>query len=292
MTDAVIQAPGLPAAAVEAFAAALLAQETRRRAGAARLYRVVDDDASRRVIAALAGFWKCDATLVRPDLRCADFRVLAMDMDSTAITVEGIDELARMAGKGPAVAAITAAAMRGEITDYSDSLRRRVALLAGADAALLERVRRERVRLSPGARDLVAAAHGLGWRTLLVSGGFDAIAAPVGAELGVDAVVANRLVVVDGRLTGEVVGPEENEGAIIDGPAKARALQRLCGALEPPAHARAAVAVGDGANDIAMMAIAGLSVAYRAKPAVQQHASCALDHAPLDAILDLFADRW
>jgi phosphoserine phosphatase len=290
--DALIQAPGLPSAAIEAFAVALLARETRRRPGAARLYGVVDDAATRKVTAALATFWKCDANLVRPDLRTADFRVLAMDMDSTAITVEGIDELAALAGKGPQVAEITAAAMRGEIPDYSDSLRRRVALLAGSDAALLERVLRERVRISPGARELVAAARALGWRTLLVSGGFDAIATPVGAELGVDAVCANHLVVEDGRLTGEVVGPAEDEGAIVDAPAKARTLQRLCAALEPPARPLAAVAIGDGANDLGMMAIAGLSVAYRAKPAVRERATCALDHAPLDAILNLFADRW
>lgn len=290
--DALIQAPGLPSAAIEAFAVALLARETRRRPGAARLYGVVDDAATRKVAAALAAFWKCDATLVRPDLKTTDFRALAMDMDSTAITIEGIDELAALAGKGAEVAAITAAAMRGEIADYSDSLRQRVALLAGSDVALLERVRRERVRISAGARELVAAARGLGWRTLLVSGGFDAIAVPVGDELGVDAVCANRLVVEDGRLTGAVEGPAENAGAIIDAPAKARAVQRLCASLEPPARPRAAVVIGDGANDLAMMAIAGLSVAYHAKPAVKERATCALDHAPLDAVLDLFSDRW
>lgn len=152
--DLVIQSQSLSAEAVEAFRVALLAPRHRRHADAARFYAVPADRDTHRVVQALAAYWQCDIAFVHPGLSCADVRVLVMDMDSTAITVEGIDELARLAGKGEEVAAITGAAMRGEIADYAESLRRRVALLAGADVALLDRVRSASLQPSAGARRL------------------------------------------------------------------------------------------------------------------------------------------
>jgi len=288
--DLVIQARNLSADAAQAFAAACLAARHVRRGTAARLYGVHDDAESRSIVAALAAFWKCDAAFVDPRLRMADFRVLVSDMDSTLITIECIDELARLAGKGAEVAAITEAAMRGEIADFSESLRQRVALLAGASVALIDRVSAERLRLSPGAAALLAGARAGGWKTLLVSGGFSAFADGIRDDLGMDASWANVLVERDGRLTGEVLGPAANDGSIVDAAAKARALRQIC--AESGCTPRQAIAVGDGANDLQMMAAAGLSIAYRAKPVVKERATYALDHTGLDGILKLFADGW
>lgn len=288
--DLVVQSAKLAVETCDAFKVAMLAEPPLRHERAARLRGVDDDAFSRRVAGALAAYWRCDANFVRPGLRTGDFRVLVMDMDSTAITIECIDELARMAGQGEAVAAITAAAMRGEIADYAESLRRRVALLAGAPAALLQRVAVERLRYSDGVRRLLQEARRLGWSTLLVSGGFTYFAEQVGRELGFDAVRANDLVVHEGSLSGEVTGPREYDGRILDAAGKARMLQQLCG------HAGCgtdrALAIGDGANDLQMMAAAGLSIAYRAKPLVRQHATCSLEHTPLDGVLELFEDCW
>ncbi len=288
--DLVIQSADLSTEAFDAFRVALLGARHRRHACAARFHDVATDPESRRIVRALAEYWHCDAALVRPELLAGGMRVLAMDMDSTAIAVEGIDELARLAGQGAAVAAITAAAMRGELADYSHSLRQRVALLAGTDAALLEQLRAGGLPASPGSAALLREARALGWRTLLVSGGFSVFADSVAAELGFDTSRANRLGLRDGRLTGEVEGPPENDGRILDAAGKARMLQQCCAEIGCPT-ARAIV-IGDGANDLAMMALAGLSIAWRAKPVVKQKASCSLDHSTLEGVLELFADRW
>jgi len=288
--DLVVQAPALAPAAIDAFAAACLADEVRRRPGAARLRGIDGGPETRRVVAALARYWNCDAALVPARRRGSDFRLLVMDMDSTLITIEGIDELARLAGKGAEVAAITASAMRGEIPDYAQSLQRRVALLAGADAGLCQRVIDERLRLSPGAAALLAGARALGWHSVLVSGGFTVFAEHVRNALGIDTAWANELGVDHGRLSGSVRGPAFNDGQILDGMAKARALREHCAALG--CSGAQAIAIGDGANDLEMMAAAGLSVAYRAKPVVKARADLSLDHSALDAVLSLFADRW
>ncbi|MFN0160248.1 MAG: phosphoserine phosphatase SerB [Burkholderiales bacterium] len=210
----------------------------------------------------------------------ADFRLAVMDMDSTLITIECIDEIADMMGVKPAVSAITEAAMRGEI-EYPESLRRRVGLLEGLQAAALERVYSERLRLSPGAETLIDGLHAAGITTLLVSGGFTFFADRVKARLGLSMARSNTLEIVDGHLTGRVIGD------IVDAQAKRAELLAACARLG--CSASAAIAIGDGANDLAMMEVAGASIAYRAKPVVRARATWAISHNGLDAILPLFA---
>ncbi|MGE5337529.1 MAG: haloacid dehalogenase-like hydrolase, partial [Gemmatimonadota bacterium] len=171
MTDLVIQSLDLPGEAIEAFRVGCLARRVKRRRNGARLVGIQDDADTRKVARALSAYWKCDAAFVRPDLRLAEFRLLALDMDSTLIGIESLDEFAAFAGKGPQVAAITEAAMRGEIPDYKESLRRRVAMLTGADASLLQRVYEEKLYLNPGAEALIRSCKAAGLKTLLVTGG-------------------------------------------------------------------------------------------------------------------------
>jgi len=215
-----------------------------------------------------------------PDERClADVRLVAMDMDSTLVTIESIDEMGDMLGIRERIADITAQAMRGDI-DYAESLRRRVALLAGLEEAALERICEQRMHLSPGAEALVRRCRSSGIRTLLVSGGFDFFTGRLQQRLGIDEVLSNVLEIERGRLTGRVLG------AIVDGRAKAAKLRAEIRRLG--LRREQALAIGDGANDIPMMSEACISVAYRAKPAVREHATHALDHAPLDGVLNLF----
>ena len=220
---------------------------------------------------------------VRPPLALADFRLIAFDMDSTLINIECVDEIAAAAGRKAEVAAITEAAMRGEIADYKDSLRRRVALLAGVAVEALEQVWRERLQLNPGAETLVRACQAAGLKTLLVSGGFTFFSDRVRDRLGLDFTRSNVLEVAAGRLTGRLV--DQPWGDICDGEEKRRMLRQTCAqlGLEP----RQAVAVGDGANDLPMMAIAGLSVAYHAKPKVREQAMVAIDSGGLDRLLEV-----
>ena len=213
-------------------------------------------------------------------LATSAFRAIAFDMDSTLINIECIDEIADAAGKKAEVAAITEAAMRGEITDFKDSLRRRVALLAGVSADFLGEVYEQRLRLNPGAPELLAAAREAGWATLLVSGGFTFFADRVRERLQIDTAFSNTLEIVDGRLTGRVLGD------IVDGAAKRQHLLDLCARLGcPPAQA---IAVGDGANDLPMMGAAGLSVAFHAKPKVREQAMVAINDGGLDRLLSVF----
>ncbi|GHT96533.1 hypothetical protein AGMMS49545_21740 [Betaproteobacteria bacterium] len=209
-----------------------------------------------------------------------DYRLIAFDMDSTLITIECIDELADFAGKKAEVAAVTAAAMQGEI-DYPESLRRRLALLAGLDARVLARVYGERLTLSPGARELLAAAQAAGLRTAIISGGFTYFTERLRIELGFDFATSNELEISGGKITGRVVGD------IIDAKAKAKHLKRI--KRELGVTTEQTIAVGDGANDVLMMAEAGLSVAYHAKPATRAGADVALSFAGLDGLLRLFA---
>jgi phosphoserine phosphatase len=224
---------------------------------------------------------RLDWAWVPDERRLAGLRLVAMDMDSTLVTIESIDEMGELLGIRAQVAAVTAQAMRGEI-DYAESLRRRVALLAGLEETALEHICEERMHLSPGAEALVRRCRERGIRTLLVSGGFNFFTAWLQERLGLDAVLSNVLEIDGGRLTGRVLG------AIVDGQAKAARLREEMQRLRVgPAQA---LAIGDGANDIPMLREAGVSVAYRAKPVVREHATHALDYAGLDGALNLFLD--
>jgi phosphoserine phosphatase len=218
-----------------------------------------------------------------PPLKLADFKLIAFDMDSTLINIECVDEIAAAAGRKAEVAAITEAAMRGEITDYKESLRQRVALLAGVPVSALHEVFDKRLRLNPGAEALVRAAQAAGLKTLLVSGGFTFFTDRVRDRLGIDFTRSNVLGVADGALDGRLV--DQPWGDICDGEEKKRMLLSVCAQLhiEP----RQAIAVGDGANDLPMMGVAGLSVAYHAKPKVREQAMVAINDGGLDRLLEL-----
>ncbi|MEQ7008615.1 phosphoserine phosphatase SerB [Actinopolymorpha sp. B17G11] len=204
-------------------------------------------------------------------------RLVVLDVDSTLIQGEVIEMLASRAGCLDEVTRVTAAAMRGEL-DFAESLRQRVALLAGIDARAMDEVRQE-IRLTPGARTLLRTLHRLGYQVGVVSGGFAQIVEPIAAELGIDFVAANLLEVADGVLTGRVVGP------IVDRPGKAEALHGFAEQAGVPLSQT--VAIGDGANDLDMLAVAGLGVAFNAKPVVRQAADTAVSVPYLDAILYL-----
>ena len=231
-----------------------------------------------------------DLTLVlqgcAPPLKRADFRIAAFDMDSTLINIECIDEIAEAAGRKAEVAAITEAAMRGEISDFKDSLRRRLALLQGVPESALEAVLKERLQFNPGARELCAALKTAGLKLLLVSGGFSYFTRYVVQELGIDFVRSNELEIKNGRLTGGLIA--QAWGEICDGEEKRRMLLQCCDAIG--AQPRQAIAVGDGANDLLMLGASGLSVAYHAKPRVREQAMVAINAGGLDRLLTLFSD--
>jgi len=216
-----------------------------------------------------------------PPLKLSDFKAIAFDMDSTLINIECIDEIADAVGKKAEVAAITEAAMRGEIADFKESLTRRVALLKGVPAGALQEVYDQRLRLNPGAQELIDAAKAAGLQTLLVSGGFTFFADRVKARLGMHEAHSNTLEIIDGQLTGRVLGD------IVDGAGKRQHLLDLCARLG--CSPRQAIAVGDGANDLPMMGEAGLSVAYHAKPKVREQAMVGITEGGLDRLLEVFA---
>ena len=218
-----------------------------------------------------------------PPLKLQDFKLAAFDMDSTLINIECVDEIADAAGRKAEVAAITEAAMRGEITDYKDSLRRRVALLKGVTVAHMEQVLNERLQLNPGATELVAACKAAGMKILLVSGGFTFFTDRVRDRLGIDFTRSNVLEIENGVLTGRMV--DQPWGDICDGAEKRKMLLQTCTQLGiDPSQA---IAVGDGANDLPMMGAAGLSVAYHAKPKVREQAMVAINSGGLDRLLEV-----
>ena len=246
----------------------------------ARALRIVEaDEAQRGDSEAYCEAHALDYALVRPGLGWRDFGLVAMDMDSTLITIECIDEIADFCGLKAEVSAITEAAMRGEIKNFNESLVARVALLEGLDASALDQVYAQRLQLSPGAQTMLAAAQAASMRTLLVSGGFTFFTDRLKSRLSLDFTRANSLEIVDGKLTGKVIGE------IVNASVKARTVRETCDKLGIPTSR--AIVLGDGSNDLEMMAQAGLSVAFRAKPVVRAAADVAFNHVGLDGLLRL-----
>ena len=221
-----------------------------------------------------------------PPLQLADYKLIAFDMDSTLINIECVDEIAAAAGRKSEVAAITEAAMRGEIADYKESLRRRLALLKGVPEAALHEVYTNRLRLNPGVERFVQACTTAGLKTLLVSGGFTFFSDRVRARLGLDFARANVLEIEHGALTGRLI--DQPWGDIVDGAEKKRVVLEVCDLMGiAPALA---IAVGDGANDLPMMGAVGLSIAYHAKPAVLAQAMLSITSGGMERALDVFGD--
>ena len=274
--DLVIQGRYIDDARIESLARLCKAAERRKLGpGAARL---TGADRSTSIAGACADL-KLDYAFVPAQARLADFGLVALDMDSTLINIECIDELADMAGIKSQVAEITRSAMRGEM-DFAASLTRRVALLAGLDASALDRVYEERLRLSPGAERMIGGLKALGIRTSLVSGGFTFFTDRLRTRLGLDYAYSNEPEIKGGRLTGRIVGP------VLDAGGKAEKLRAVRDELR--LGSEQVIAIGDGANDLAMMAEAGVSIAYRAKPVVQEKATYSFNHVGLDGLLYLF----
>jgi phosphoserine phosphatase len=272
----VVQGPGLQEA--EAQALVPLVRATRVEPVALSAFRLRNSTPN-AAVARWAEQREVDYAFIPQGRRFADLKLLAMDMDSTLITIECIDELGDLMGKKAEIAAITAQAMRGEI-EYRESLRRRVAALSGLAHDSLNRVYEERLKLTPGAEKLLDACRKNGVKLLLVSGGFTFFTERLKARLGIDHTISNVLEVKGGKLTGALVGE------IVDADAKAAKFREVLNQLH--AHKDESVAIGDGANDLKMMKQAGISVAFRAKPVVQAQASCALNWSGLDAVLNLF----
>ena len=220
---------------------------------------------------------------LQPSLRLRDFKLIAFDMDSTLINIECVDEIADAVGRKAEVAAITEAAMQGEITDYKESLRQRVDLLRGVSVADMDRIYRERLRINPGAAELVTACKRAGLKVLLVSGGFTHISDRVRDHLGIDYSRANQLEVQNDKLTGRMLA--QPWGDICDGEEKRRMLLQTCDLLG--ISAKQSIAMGDGANDLPMMGEAGVSVAYHAKPVVRAAANICINSGGLDRLLSV-----
>lgn len=243
-----------------------------------------DPAAFRRELLEVAGALEVDLAFQQDNMYRRNRRLVAFDMDSTLVEAEVIDELAKLAGVGEQVSAITERAMRGEI-DFSESFRTRVALLAGLEESALARVA-EQLKITEGAEHLISTLRALGYKTAILSGGFTYFARHLQARLGIDYIFANELDTADGQVTGKI------SGTIVDGARKAELLRQL--ADEQGIDLQQVIAVGDGANDLPMLSIAGLGIAFRAKPLVQQSAEQSISTLGLDAILYLlgFSDRY
>ena len=279
VADLVIQAPDIATPQIKELARLVEADAVAALSAASTQAFRLSPVRRRDGVAELCSEAGIDCGFVPPDQRLDRVRLVAMDMDSTLIGIECIDEIADMQGIKPGIAAITASAMRGEI-DFRESLTRRVALLAGVDIAALARVYDERLKLSPGAERMLAGFARAGAKTLLVSGGFTFFTERLKARLGLDHAVASTLEIAGGRLTGRI------SGEIVDGQVKAAAFARL--GRELKGDDGLLVAIGDGANDLPMLRLADVSVAYHAKPIVRAETTYAIDCCGLDAILNLF----
>ncbi len=277
----VLQGPGATMPQLQRVAAlAQPARTTELGPHALRAEQVNDCAATRTAVSHAAFEAGIDATFIEAGRTLADFGLVAMDMDSTLITIECIDEIADMQGLKKQVSEITEAAMRGEL-DFSTSLTRRVALLKGLDAGALQKVYDERLRISMGGEAMLAAVKAAGLKTLLVSGGFTFFTERLQARLGLDYSHANVLEIDGGKLTGRVVG------GIVDAEVKKQTVERVC--AEISISPRQAIVMGDGANDLKMMSVAGLSVAFRAKPVVRAQAGVALNFSGLDGLIAILA---
>ncbi len=271
----VVQGPALAAGDLEAIA--LLAKPAAVQTIGPHAFRLCGA-MKNEGIALLCEARRIDHAWMEEGRRFADLRLLAMDMDSTLITIECIDELGDLAGKKTEIAAITSRAMRGEI-EYRESLRRRVRALAGLPEDALNRVYEERLKLTPGAETLLRRCKDNGVKLLLVSGGFTFFTERLKARLGLDYTISNVLEMKGGKLTGALVGD------IVDADAKAAKFLQVVAELG--AEKSRTLAIGDGANDLKMMHEAGISVAFRAKPLVRAQASCAINWSGLDAVANL-----
>jgi phosphoserine phosphatase len=277
----VIQSPALSGELIEHAAAIAEASGVQRLGTSAARILGVNAEASIREEVRLWGERvNVDCAYVTAGAKLTDCKVLAMDMDSTLINIECIDEIAAFGGVKEQVASITEAAMRGEIKDFSESLIRRVAFLKGLSTDVLQAVYEQKLHLNPGAEMLVKTAHQAGLKVLLVSGGFTFFTEKLKHRLNLDAAHANVLEATDGILTGQVTG------RILDAQGKADTLQTF--AHELGAKPEQIIAIGDGANDLKMLGLAGYSVAYRAKPVVRAQARYALNVAGLDGVLNWF----
>ena len=279
MTRLIVQHPTLTGSTVQSFAEVLGEAPVTHLPNLA-VWDNVDIGGSQ--VSELAEQHQVDAQIVRRSDRLGNYRLIAFDMDSTLITCECIDEIADFAGCREQVAAITEATMRGEIANFSESLRQRTALLANLPESTLQTVYDQRIELTDGAEALINAAQQHGLKTLLVSGGFTFFSSRLAQRLQFDWHHANELEIEHGRLTGRIKGP------IVDGQEKRRQVLRACEAIGcDPAQA---IVVGDGANDLPMMAVAGASIAYHAKPVVRSESTHGLNYSGLSAVLNFFSD--
>jgi len=244
------------------------------------LFNLPFDLKNKMALQELAISFATDTIFLKDTFDPNQIRLLAFDMDSTLINIECIDEIARQCGKVEEVSKITEASMRGEIKNFSESLIARVSLLKGVPESDLEIVYQERLQLNPGAKNLIQAAQAIGWKTLLVSGGFTFFTNKIKDRLQLDEAHSNTLEIIDGHLTGRVLGP------IVDGAAKADFVRSACEKLG--VSTQAALVMGDGSNDLPMMENAGLSIGYQPKPIVQEKADGTFQFVGLDGVLDLF----